>query len=775
MKILWKKRSSGEAARRRDVATAGPPHRLAGRSQGSACGTDKAGSSFNRLHSCLAVTALGLASALLGLCWSAGPLAAQPEASFTTSNPALISPTAPAQPAAQPQPAAPAQSAPPAQPSVDHTMTLIKEVEVDGSEHLKAQVEQYQIQRGDSLYKIMKSRGLLTSRRDEPQMMRLIKSLNPELKNINALVPGQMLNLPAKPGTQAAQAAPAPEQTAGTAPSTAPPLPVMETVKVIHRTQPRQQPAVVTVMRQGEGQPQPEGPAAATQPTQVIPEAPPVQVAEGPTGPAGGSAPASAPAPAAAPDLDFPSGNPGALAMESDSRVVYRTVQVRKGDSLEKLLRREGLHRDLIYSHLLKVTLRLNPEIKNPNLIMVGAEIRIPAAGDYLTAMAGVDPKDVRAAAAAVAEGRRTAGAGAGATGSSERAGVLELPDEATETAKNTLALLFTRLGEKVDSQGQLLIPEGDGGVELDTAAFPLVALSGGGRVVLDPGSRMPREVMRKLRGLTPPYQIFRTGRGETVDRVLGRLFSMCGYFRVYTREQAYEGGGDILLKIAADWMVWPTQAAWNSGQPLVINRARALDRRTDPAWTRFLEDHGIKVMDIHRNLLLPGPEAPSGPPAELSVIDLSDPNPALMAAKLVRALGGEPREGVQLDLASRAGETVAPGLTAPVLWETGKAKVVLEFGELPAEARQTLRRNGYKVITSGKESPAVIDAVLKGFDLTARRNLVLTAPAGGPTMSLTITGRVVTAGGRKYLITPATLPSGLANLAEPGLKVLKY
>ena len=221
--------------------------------------------------------------------------------------------------------------------------------------------------------------------------------------------------------------------------------------------------------------------------------------------------------------------------------------------------------------------------------------------------------------------------------------------------------------------------------------------------------------------------------------------------------------------------MVWSTEEAWNSGQPLVINRVSRADRRSDPAWVRFLADHGIQLLDIHQNSILPEPAQAA--PAELKLVNLNDRNPALFAAELVQALGAEPKVGVQLDLARGRAEEIAveSGPTAPVLWENGGAQVVLHFGELPADAIQTLKRNGYRVVNSAPESEAVVEAVLSGFGFKSTSSLNITAPAGGPRMSLNIKGRLVNTGRGRCLITQVPLPSGLGGLLEPDLMVLKY
>ena len=693
-----------------------------------------------------------------------------------------------------------AQTGESADQAVPSTITITKEVEVFEFEGQKVAVDQYQVVKGDSLVKLLKSRGLLTSgsRQEQAKVIGFVRSLNPEIKDLNSLNIGQTIILPSLPRLEAEAKSPEDAAKTPVVPAT-----VTETVKEYERaSQGGQSEAKVKVMvhrtTDGSGEAAP-APGTTTRPTEAQAsqpsQTPAAEPAKDPAPTAESTSPAPTPAvaetaaeqtptpaasgtaPPAAQHLDFPSGNVGALAVEPQSQVVYRTVKVRRGDTLERLLRREGMHRDLIYGQLLKVTLELNPEIKNQDLIFTGAEIKIPAAGDYLKTLAGVDPQEVRTAAAAISERRNPVGGGAGAGargggGSGARAAVLELPDEAATNAKNTLGLIFTRLGERLIASGVRSIPAGQEAFELDAATFPIVELGGGRQLVLDPGSKLNRAAVDSLRAQN--YQVFQTKRGETLDRVLDRIWSLCGYYRIYKKDRTYEGGTDIRLKISSDWIIWTTQEAWNAGQPLVVNRARNAETHTDSAWIRFLEDHGIKLIDIHHNSLLPAPQAPESK-AELKVASLNSRNTTFLAAELVKNLGVEPKVGVQLDLGRDQSEAAVSSITAPVLWERGKDKIVLDFGELPYDASQTLRQNGYKLITVRAENEAAIDGVLEGFGLKVQDGLIISAPAGGPKMSLTIKGRVVTVDGKKFFITNLALPSGLATIMEPDITILKY
>lgn len=232
----------------------------------------------------------GLAGAILCFFCASGPLGAQ----------ATI---------AEDIPAAASESG----SSADHTITLTKVVEVYEFEDLKVAVDQYQVKQGDSLVKLLRQRGLLTSRSraEEAKLLRLVQRLNPEVKNLSAISPGQILNVPLKPEETAAD-------TTEAAPETADPASTTHTVKIYERPQDSQQAARVVVMRhQQPGAVESEASSPATEAREVdadlkqaalavdqAPEAPVDRSAVG----AGGAQTA-----ATADNLNFPSGNAGSL------------------------------------------------------------------------------------------------------------------------------------------------------------------------------------------------------------------------------------------------------------------------------------------------------------------------------------------------------------------------------------------------------------------------------------------------------------------------------
>ncbi|MDR3153601.1 MAG: LysM peptidoglycan-binding domain-containing protein [Deltaproteobacteria bacterium] len=777
----------------------------------------------------------------------AAPLGAQ------NADPAGPAETPQARPAGEPDqpkdaPARPAEASarPAAAPGQsDATITLTKTVEVYSYEDLTFTVEGYTVAPGDNLEGILKSQGLWPanwSRVREEQLMRLVSELNPAIANLNLISPGQALYLPR------AQAPPEPE------PESAAPVVVSYELS----SEPGQLPATVVVRRragnpehaQGSAgpasppeEPLPEGtwkldltpkegeaaaaapsPAASAAPpspaASAAPAAPASAGARAPAAPAAEESPQASPAsadeePEAAPparrsrrERPVPS-NTGELSTASDG-TVYRTVKVRAGDTLERLLRREGLDPDLIYRHLIRLTVEINPGLKNPNRIMTGAELKIPAIGPYLAAYGGgPELVQVAQADAAVAtdaapapeprkRGRsrsrreRPEPAAAAAEGAAAAPGKFRidtrrlpgapLPTADSQNARQILSLIFTRLGENVSQKGRLFLPlDEPPHFDVDTSAMPVVDLKTGRHIILDLGRTLKEDFITRFRAKYPEYMIFQPARGEGMDKALDRLWPMCGYYRIYGKNQPFEGGRDVKIRISADWLVWPTSTDWNRGQPVVINLAPAPDNGTPLPWVRFLADHSISVIDLYRGEILAGGGRAATPINNFTVVDVESGNPSAFAEAFVKALGYSPRIGVKVDLEAgrivTGGENVGEGPPPAVFWEAGGVKTILEYGDLSTDELRVLRANGFNVISSARDSQSVLKSILAALNIKLGGPLVLNGDSsGGPSIKLTLSGQTFAFADRTYLFTAADLPSNLTGL-DPNqtVVVLKY
>ncbi|MEW5726086.1 MAG: LysM peptidoglycan-binding domain-containing protein, partial [Thermodesulfobacteriota bacterium] len=186
------------------------------------------------------------------------------------------------------------------------TISLVQTIEVKEFEGYKFNVEDYTVKRGDALAYVLQKRGVIGQGLLPEQLVRMIKALNPDLKNLDVLLIGQKLVLPSGPIEGLSPAPPQPVETKAPEPAVTPKA------------------------------------AAKT---------------------------------------------PGAGEYE------YRTVRVEKGDRLAEILRREGVPEPLIFNEMVNLVVRVNPQLRNPNLIYAGMDLKVPVKSDW-TAVAVVGRKE---------------------------------------------------------------------------------------------------------------------------------------------------------------------------------------------------------------------------------------------------------------------------------------------------------------------------------------------------------------------------------------------
>jgi LysM repeat protein len=679
-------------------------------------------------------------------------------------------------------------------------------VEVYTFEDLTFTIDNYIVEQGDNLDSVLKKRGLWpktvgTGR--EGQLMRLVKELNPAIANLDQISTGQLLFLPSSKGVDEQRRAES--QPLSTEVMT-------QDVVSYELQQPYQSPAKVVVRRQlppGEEPPLPDGSYALR--TDGRPSADSEREPSQTDAPYQESIARSQTSYAEPTAVQAPqSSNEGPLEMADDG-TVYRTVTVRKGDTLERLLRREGMDPNLIYRHLIKLTARLNPNLKNTNVIIAGQELRLPAYGGYLAEFgaAGYEEYPLRAQASSSNQTRTDAGGIAESSPakkspkgsraksrqpaapanpdrkfaiSTKRLPPAPLPTADSQNAKTVLGVIFTRLGEEYVNKGRLFLPLDDPPhFDVDTATTPVVELKNGRRIILDLNRTLSPELIKRFRDKYAEYMIFQPTRGESMEKALERLWPLCAYYRVYNKSQSFEGGREVKLTLSADWLIWPSAEAWNKGQPLVINLAPAQDDGTPLPWLKFLNAHGITVIDLFKGQALAASGKSPLPVNNFTVIDVESDNPSAFAAALIKSFGFSPRIGVAVDLEkgriTTGGAPVGPGQTPPVFWDSGRDRTILEYGQLSTEDLNALRQNGFQVVSSAKDSTSVLKSILAALNIKLNGELILNGNStGGPSITLAISGQSFVFNGRSYLYTSVALPENMTSLdPNQNVVVLKY
>ena len=584
------------------------------------------------------------------------------------------------------------------------TISLIKTIEVRKFEDLKFSVDEYMVEQGDSLARLLTRRGIIKSGQLTERLVRLLKALNDGLLNPDLIVPGQKLILPTGP-------------IEGLTPPPDPP-------------------------------------------------------------PESGSKPGSEPK---AVKAEPPEGKSYQTSADGTK---YRVVKVNKGESLARLLRRQGVPEHRIFNEFIKLTLRLNPRISDPNLIYAAEELKIPfEAGwaEIAVARTGIKPRRPRTPPT----GTRTRPR---ASIRPARPRVIvpppPMPPSRHLATRTALGLIYTRVGERFIARGKHFLPLRSGGqITINTKSFPIIDLRNGQKIILDLDQRLPREMVDLIRANWTNYTIFTAKRNESLPAMLNRLFENSHYYKVRRRGRPWVFDRGLHVSVEADWIIWSTERDWRSGQAVVVTLPKGPGQGTSPELAAFLAENGVKVIDFHARGNMIGPEPRRGQPKKpVEVQELSPLNNTDFVKSILDLIGQKYETDLAIPLVkgSPGGGEFNLTVQAPLYFSRGNTNYVVAVDGLATDVRLLFEKHKFKVLDgrSGEGAASVARRLLALMGIKAEAGLTIkgSPQSSGGKIEVTMPGVMFKNRGQDLLLTPIPVPRTLAPLLNrPNLKVVRY
>ncbi len=600
------------------------------------------------------------------------------------------------------------------------TISLVKTVIIRDYKGLKIPSSEYLVKRGDYILKILKQRGVIDRLIANKEILNLVKTLNPDLKNTDLILPGQKLILPAGPikGLMSL-----PKQKAGT--------------RAEKITKPRQK-----------------------------------------------------------------------------FNIPYRLQRVKAGERLVVYLRREGVPDKLIFNEYLNLLLKLNPEIRNKNIIYPGQVIRLPIFNPSVKPVeitrkehstkptveevklpqpqaASPQPAKKKTSKAIKAKSRTeeqhpspaltsTTPAEAAPRKPLKKKSSLalkppQLPESETLATQAALGIIFTRIGEQFISTGQHYLPLKSGGqITLNASSFPIIKLRNGHRIILDLGRRLPEPVIRLIRTEWGEYTIFQAKPKEKLKALLARLLRECNFPRLYEKGQPFIVKEPIKIKLQGDWVIFAKSEDLSSGQAVVLNLLASPDQGTYPEAASYLLGHKIKVIDFYSRGNLIGPEPlPAFESAGTVPETIIAKNPMDFIMALLNLLGQKFTTDLSIPVIKDSDENKNFSLSVniPLYFNRNGVDYLVRFENLADELKQILEQQGAKIIILDPKEGAVASArtILAVMGQKHKWGLTLRASKRPPerNIEITIPGLEVSGLKKPLFFTPLELPHQLVSLIE--------
>lgn len=497
----------------------------------------------------------------------------------------------------------------------------------------------------------------------------------------------------------------------------------------------------------------------------------------------------SPPAEVASPQVPEPSAETKA---PSASEAKYKVHVVAEGERLSQLLRNLGVPEDLIFNEYINLTVKLNPNLGDPNLIYAGQTLKLPVPGAWaesaiaeLAAEEKVQTPPHRPAVSPTAtklDQRRQEAAEKEPP--QPAAPPPAMPPSPSLAARTALTLIFSRIGERVISTGQLFLPLKSGGqISLNAHSFPIIEMKNDLRIVLDLEERLPQEMVGLIRANWANYIVFRPKPGEGLPSMLERLFELGRYYKILSQGAPWMLSREIKVEIKADFIIWPTREEWVAGQPVVITLPASRREGTAPEAAAYLGRHGVKVIDFYPQGNLIGPEPRrSGEPVQTAVEKWTLDNDQKFIQALLGLLGQKYEADLSIPLikSTGTGEDFEFTIQAPIYFSRAGRNFVVIFNGLSDNLISLLKSHGFEVVirSPGESAQSLAQRLSQAMGLRTETGLTIKASTrpDSRNIELIFPGLMIDRAGGRLFLTPADIPAELKPLlAEKDLKVIWY
>jgi LysM repeat protein len=541
-----------------------------------------------------------------------------------------------------------------------YSITLTKTAEIDEDQDTyevkdkKVLGETYTVQEGEWLWQILRERGLL-KKKNLPELLTVLKSLNQELANLDQIHPGQKIIIP------------------------------------------------LTIV-----------------PLEGIPVAP-------------------------EPTMEAKAD------VKSLKEIDLQKYTVKPGDSLIRIIENEfNIPEQEQYGEYLDLVKKLNPFIEDLDRIEPGQVIKLPI----------FSPKLVRKPI---------------------KKSLLKPQQEISVTkdpkvVSYHLKQIFTEMGEEWISTGQHFIPFKSGGqINLKAESYPILNLKNGRKVIVDLLHDLPEKMVKLILANWESYRIVHL-KEDTLKTALDKILAACNYHRIFGTGEALEVGGEIPLKISADWIIETGPGQPSKENPVsVLTLLEGSEGKTPKIMKAYLEGKAIKTIEFPS-----GADHEDDSPAMETEPLITGEDPVTLIA-LVMHFAGQPfskNEEISVYKSEKTGLQLI--INADFFFQRNGKGHIIDLSGLSSDILPLLKEQNYRALTlAGEKDPGLmvsksLDFLGVPFDPNPHPFLASKREAA-KNIQFTVPGILFKDHeGKPVLATKLVLPQGILTLlGQRGFRVL--
>ncbi|MEW6616670.1 MAG: LysM domain-containing protein [Thermodesulfobacteriota bacterium] len=468
-----------------------------------------------------------------------------------------------------------------------------------------------------------------------------------------------------------------------------------------------------------------------------------------------------------------------------------REHTVKPGQNLSSiLLDIYKVPKHLVFKKYINLFLKLNPTIKDPNLLIVHKKILVPV----YESISEKENKLVeeKAAKPSIAEETNLEKNPSIPTETKDKAASVKIEktipfrtESGLEGIKDFIRTIFKNTGDHYIDKGNYYIPiPGGGELTLDNETFPILEMKSGGKVIIDVGDQLPAKIEKLIESNWKDYKIINIQKYESIESILNRLLTLSGHYSITRGDKPLILKGKITTTIWSDWVIFKEKDSLFKNRVYVVNIIDRKEKEVPLTIKDYIESFGVRVIDIFSDAKKEQGQyqkkAITGEEEEIISLDSSNNNVLIRA--LLTLIDQPFTVGVKLPLSSTSSSGFNVGITADIFLKRGTRDCIISLNDLPEDIAEMLAENKLRILEVQKnEAPeSVISKVLGflGIEFSSSTFEFDTAQKGNPhNITIAIPGFLLQGNDLpKILLIKANVDKNIASfLKEKGIKAVRY
>jgi len=330
-------------------------------------------------------------------------------------------------------------------------------------------------------------------------------------------------------------------------------------------------------------------------------------------------------------------------------------------------------------------------------------------------------------------------------------------------------------MGEEWVQTGQHFIPLKSGGqINLKADSYPIINLSNGNKIIVDLYNNLPDKVAKLVTSNWENYRIVHLGEDDDLIGALGKILLLCEYQEIYSSGEPLELGGDIPLRITADWIIKPAAGQPDEkGKMIMITFTDQLNPKTPQKIKDFLAGLDIIALDYP-----PGEESSDESADRVEMVESNSISE--LVEILLNLTGRHFSNNVEIPIYQSQKTDFNLIIKADFLFNIDGKDHIIDYTGLGPDTLSLLREHQFLALSlTGEKDPALIVSKILDFigvKYDSKPHHFMAADReDSKNIRITIPGIIFQDhNGQTILATHLRLPREIANfLSQKGYKIL--